>query len=416
MMVMRHLPIHLFLILCSLLFSVSASAQIDDGDIEQTDSTSTDWGGGVGGGGLNPQTPDDPVTSLTLSHTTLTMEGGERVRLVATVNATAKNKAVRWTSADSHIATVADNGTVTALTKGTTTITATAAGNTSIKATCRVTVTSTYKGMLVPDVPFEFCYNAFDYDEATHSIPNHPQANLSSYALQLTESLPLFVNNELLRIDERCEAYINCWEKWSNESGAYFYRSGQDCMTIVAKVAPRLNRDNASDFVCNRGADHNYMWRIGDGNTSFLHTGMAYDDERTLPLNSEQPQILSVRVDGVNDYILLQNLTTGESRRADGVQWGGSDNVFKLFYNDGGEYWLGDFYWVYYSFNLLTDEQLACFSNKPLKGDVNGDGRIDIADVILVIKAIADNVNKKADVDGSGSVDFNDVLYIFRLL
>lgn len=112
-------------------------------DIEVTDSTSTEWGGG-GGGGLNPTTPSGPVTSMTISQTAATLAGGERIQLVATINADAANKAVIWTSADEDIASVSSNGKVNAWKTGTTTITATAAGNTALKQTCTVTVTSDF--------------------------------------------------------------------------------------------------------------------------------------------------------------------------------------------------------------------------------------------------------------------------------
>ena len=64
-------------------------------DIELTDSTSTDWGDNIGGGFL-PALPTDPVTSLTLSMTEITLDGGDRFRLTAQTNSTAANKAVTW--------------------------------------------------------------------------------------------------------------------------------------------------------------------------------------------------------------------------------------------------------------------------------------------------------------------------------
>ena len=278
-----------------------------------------------------------------------------------------------------------------------------------------MTVTSDYTGILLPDAGFEFFYNATDYDETTQSIPNHENANLKA-SLQLTENIPAFVDGELLRITERCEGYINRWEKGSRESGAYFYREGADCMTIVAKVAPRLNTGNASDFVSNRGAGYNYMWRIGDNNRMFLHTANAFSEPRTLPLVSGQPQVLAVRVDGVNNYILLQNLTTGESLRVDNVNWGGGNNVFKLFYNDGGEFFLGDFYWVYFSFELLSDDQMDYFKEY-LKGDANNDGSVDIADAVCIVNYVVGKLNtnfvpEAADVNGDGDVDIADAVHI----
>ena len=388
-------------------------------DIEITDSTSTEWNGG-GGGGLNPQQPDGPVTSLVISQTSVTLEGGKFVLLIARVNVDAGNKNILWSSANSDIASVNSYGKVRGLSKGVTTITATAAGNTNLKATCTVTVTSDYTGILLPDAGFEFFYNAADYDGMTKSIPNHENANLQA-SLQLTENIPAFVNGELLRINDRCEGYISRWEKGSNESGAYFYRQGTDCMTIVAKVAPRKN-NNASDFICNRGDDYNYMWRIGsDLNSSFLHTGTNWEDgSRALLLPSEEPQVLAVRVDGAGNYILLQNLTTGESRLVDNVNWGGGNNVFKLFYNDESEFFLGDFYWVYYSFELLSDDQMDYFKEY-LKGDANGDGKVDIADALSITNHIVGKptpvfIKAVADVDRNGVVDIADAVRIVNFL
>ena len=545
----------------------------DDDDIVLTDSTSTDWGGG-GGGGLNPQEPDEPVTSLKLSYDAVTLEGGETVRLVATVNQRAKNKSIKWISANDDIAFVDFDGTVTGLHIGVTTITAISVDKPAITAICTVTVTSDYvpptsgyvipwgrtegwtvkyqvvpysmdpgdiswtqpcyddsswpvltgpigndgernyqwegdhtgfnlryefnlpvvdqnsvftfyaihdddlwiylngelvgnfsgwsnwqersvviptekfvkgknqlalrimqgdggqyldfalfqkarrnaTGAVLPDVPFEFYYNAIDYNDQDLYIPNQDKANLKGASLNLSANLPEKVG-DLLRITGRCEGFIDKWGKGSTESGAYFYRQGQDCMTIVAKVAPRLNTGNASDFVSNRGGGHNYMWRIGDNNSSFLHTGTAYQDSRSLVLTSDQPQVLAVRVDGANDYILLQNLTTGESKRVDGVNWGGGNNVFKFFYNDGGEYYLGDFYWIYYSFELLTDKQLAMFSeNQPLVGDVNGDGVVNIADAAAVLNVMAGKSTRDGDVNGDGVVNIADVAAVLNIM
>lgn len=405
-----------FLFFLCTLWSIPAMAQ----DIEVTDSTSTEWGGG-GGGGLNPTTPSGPVTSMTISQTAATLAGGENVRLVATVNADAANKDVQWSSSNSSIASVNSKGVVVGLAIGTATITATAAGNSSVKATCQVTVTSNYTGMKLPNVPFEFCYDAFCYDATTQSIPNHVGANLEDYALQLSENIPTQVDGVFLRITDRCEGYIDRWAKGSTESGAYFYREGQDCMTIVAKVAPKLNTGNVSDFISNRGGGYNYMWRIGDQNRSFLHTSSGYDDGRTLPLNSEEPQILAVRVDGPNGTILLQNLTTGDRKQFGGINWGGNNNIFKLFYNDGGEFFRGDFYWVYYSFELLTDQQLEVFTDTTLLGDANGDGEVDVNDVTAVVNYIQDNTQPgfdptAADANEDDEIDVNDITTIVNII
>ncbi|WAG56644.1 leucine-rich repeat domain-containing protein [Clostridium estertheticum] len=82
------------------------------------------------------------VTNISLNKTTdsLTVDGTDN--LIATVNPTdATNKAVNWTSSANNIATVDNNGKVTALSEGTATITATAKDGINT-ANCIVTVNS----------------------------------------------------------------------------------------------------------------------------------------------------------------------------------------------------------------------------------------------------------------------------------
>ena len=78
------------------------------------------------------------VTSVTVSPKTLDLEVGQTGTLTATVKPdNATNKTVTWTTSNDKVATVDNNGVVTAVGKGTATITAAADGKT---ATCTVTV------------------------------------------------------------------------------------------------------------------------------------------------------------------------------------------------------------------------------------------------------------------------------------
>ena len=87
-----------------------------------------------------------PVTGVTLSQTQASLycnRTPNTLALTATVapdNAT--NKAVNWTSSDSAVATVDQNGVVTAVAPGTAVITATAADGRGASASCTVTVSS----------------------------------------------------------------------------------------------------------------------------------------------------------------------------------------------------------------------------------------------------------------------------------
>ena len=85
--------------------------------------------------------PDVIATSLTLDNEELKMYIGDAVQLTATVlpdNTT--NKVVTWTSSDDEVATVDENGNVTAVSIGTATITATTTDGSNLSATCEVTV------------------------------------------------------------------------------------------------------------------------------------------------------------------------------------------------------------------------------------------------------------------------------------
>lgn len=82
------------------------------------------------------------VTGVTLNKTTTSIEAGQSEQLTATVlPANADNKSVTWSSNNTAVATVDNNGNVSALAAGTATITVTTAdGNKT--ATCTVTVTA----------------------------------------------------------------------------------------------------------------------------------------------------------------------------------------------------------------------------------------------------------------------------------
>ena len=83
-----------------------------------------------------------PVSQITLNKAETSISVGNSETLTATVapeNATIK--ALKWTSSDEDVATVAPDGTVTAVKAGAATITATAADGSGKSAVCKVTVT-----------------------------------------------------------------------------------------------------------------------------------------------------------------------------------------------------------------------------------------------------------------------------------
>ena len=81
------------------------------------------------------------VTGITLDRTSAEVKRGEKLTLNVTVSPSyASNKKVVWKSANTKIATVDANGSVTAKAPGRTKITVTSSGNSSYQASCTVTV------------------------------------------------------------------------------------------------------------------------------------------------------------------------------------------------------------------------------------------------------------------------------------
>ena len=95
------------------------------------------------------QTPSEiKVNKITLNKTTASVTKGKTLQLTATVapvNAT--NRTVTWKTSDKNVATVSENGLVTAVGGGDATITCTAKDGSNVKATCRVTVTVPVSGI-----------------------------------------------------------------------------------------------------------------------------------------------------------------------------------------------------------------------------------------------------------------------------
>lgn len=87
------------------------------------------------------EVPIVEVTDITLSETEKVLTEGETFTLTATVNpADATNPAIEWSSSDVAVATVDENGVVTAVVEGEATITATSVADPAKFASCKVVV------------------------------------------------------------------------------------------------------------------------------------------------------------------------------------------------------------------------------------------------------------------------------------
>jgi len=97
-------------------------------------------------------TVKEPVTKVTLDYETYNLGVGKSFKLTATVsNETATNQKVIWTSSNTKIATVNQNGKVTGVAKGYVTITAMALDGSEVEATCEVRVVNPVTSLTLND-------------------------------------------------------------------------------------------------------------------------------------------------------------------------------------------------------------------------------------------------------------------------
>lgn len=103
---------------------------------------------------IKPLTENVLVSSITLSQTEANMKATETLPLRATVGSEkAVNKSLIWKSSNESIATVSEEGVITANAVGHVTITAIAADGSGVKATCDITVDPTLAESISLDQP-----------------------------------------------------------------------------------------------------------------------------------------------------------------------------------------------------------------------------------------------------------------------
>ena len=120
------------------------------------------------------------VTGITLNKTSVSLAPGSTTQLTATVSPdNAYDKSVTWSSSNTAVATVDNNGKVTAVAVGTATITVQSAMNSNIKATCEVTVAVdrtftvggvTFKMKLVEAGTFQMGSTDYSDEQPIHSV------------------------------------------------------------------------------------------------------------------------------------------------------------------------------------------------------------------------------------------------------
>lgn len=197
----------------------------------------------------------------------------------------------------------------------------------------------------LPNVPFSVNYNAKNYDANTKTLLK-TEGQLVDVDAVITAGTPT-VQDGYLTIETQTRATISGYQTYFNRDNS------NPNMTIISKQ--RTNNGNCHMFA-NRGDVHNWMYR-------------CYSDRLVLHGSSEQgvitvttqPVVESVRVDS-NRNLTYNNYTDSTSSTYNSFNYGSTNNgnfaLFQGYAISSGEYFSGDFYWVYMSQYTLTDEQV----------------------------------------------------------
>ena len=211
------------------------------------------------GPSTDPGEPEEPeiinVESVTLNTEEKELKVGEEFTLVATINPdNATNKNVSWSTENSNIATVDDNGVVTAIAEGTTEITVTTEDGQKT-ATCTVTVKE---------------------DEVTDPDPEEPEIiNVESVTLN-TEEKELKVGEEFTLVATiNPDNATNKNVSWSTENSNIATVDDNGVVTAIAEGTTEITVTTE------------------DGQKTATCTVTVKEDEVTDP-DPEEPEIINV--------------------------------------------------------------------------------------------------------------------------
>lgn len=197
----------------------------------------------------------------------------------------------------------------------------------------------------LPNVPFTVNYNAKNYNSSTKTLLK-TEGQLADVDAVITAGTPT-VGNGYLTIASNTRATISGYQTYFNRSNS------APNLTIISKQ--NTNGSNCHMFA-NRDSSYNWMYRCYSDHLT-LHGG----SEQGSVAVTTQPVIESVRVNS-NRLATYNNYTNNTSSTYSNFSYGSTNSgkfaLFAGYASSTGEWFVGDFYWVYMSQNTLTDEQV----------------------------------------------------------
>lgn len=269
-------------------------------------------------------TPRTPVYNIDLNITNMTIDKGDTYQLVATINDTAYNKNLRWSSSNETILTVTQDGLVTAVGGGTATIFVRATDGSSAEAYCEITsvvlitnitlqqnikyhIGNNYDPIRYTITPINA--NVIDLtwytsDESIATVSNgqvrmlkegkvkvYAVANDNSGIIGSTDVEITIPTNKLLLVNDELEY------NESDENDKYYELTMNidENFTIVSIVEPDNTSNQNLQYVIPNSQDNNIINIDNNGNITALSSGTATIFIKTTD-NTDLSQKLKVNV------------------------------------------------------------------------------------------------------------------------
>ena len=198
----------------------------------------------------------------------------------------------------------------------------------------------------LPNVPFTVNYNAKNYDASTKTFAK-TEGQLANTDVRVNGNGTLTAHDGYVTVSSGSRGIISGYDDYFNRTNS------TPNLTIISKQKTEGN--NCHLFANRTSSNYNWMYRPYSSELT-LHGTYEHG---TLAVTT-QPVIESVRVDS-DISVTYNNYTDNTSNTVYGFSYGSTNGSVALFagYTDlDGEWFVGDFYWIYMSQNTLTDEQV----------------------------------------------------------
>ena len=329
---------------------------------------------------------DKPATGVTLSKTELTLNKGQSAKLFVTVEPNDFTDATKWKTSDSAVATIADDGTVKAVGVGTATVSF-IAGNT--KASCTVTV-------LQPVTRLSFTKSSYELDggdtvQLAVNISPEDAANKDIVFSSSDESVATVDQAGLVTALKKGTATITV-----------AVQDGSGC-TATCKITVLTNA-TVCKTVEELQSKHNY-----DPNSSELWVYTQPGANKLSITFSEETS-----VEEGSDYIFIYDKDGNELGKYTGTELAGKtievegDTVKIKLTSDA----------VMCEYGFAVTEIETDKADTPT-GDITGDNKVDVTDLIRLKKYIADDTTAlagDADLNGDNKVDILDLIRLKKII